>query len=133
MNQIPISHEIPSIYESLNKKFGVKWEDKIIIAFDGKIHCIDNPAPQKIIHEKVHLDEQKRIGNEVWWRAYLEDDNFRLEEELKAYRIESNFLKKYIKNREVRFHFINEMADSISSSVYGNIITKQEALKFLMK
>lgn len=133
MKEIEISHEIPPVYELLNKKFGVKWDDKIIIAYGGKIHCKDTPAPQKIIHEKVHLDEQKKIGNELWWKAYLEDDNFRLQEELKAYRIESNFLKKYIKNREVRFHAINEIADSLSSPVYGSIITKKEALSYLLK
>ena len=129
--QVIIKKEKPPIYDSLKNKFGVDWEDKIIIAFNGAIWCKEEPAPQKIVHEIVHLDRQDEIGNDAWWKLYLENDQFRLEEEMRAYLAEAKFIKKNINNREHVFHLLREIAQSMSSSVYGNLISTADALTFL--
>ena len=126
------SNEIPPIYSQLNERFGADWNKGIIIAYDGKIYSKEVPEAQKWIHEEVHLDRQKEMGNEAWWRLYMESDEFRLEEELLAYMAEVSFIKKNIKNREARFHIIREVARSFSSSLYGNIISPEQALKILL-
>ena len=133
MQPIEISHVIPPVYERLNLRFGADWEKGVIIAYNGKIHQKSKVVqPQKVIHEKVHLDEQKRIGNDAWWELYLTDDAFRLEQETMAYKTEANFIKKHIKQREHRFQMIRELAHAFSSSLYGGIITPEQALKLLM-
>lgn len=125
------SSEIPPIYPQLREKFGADWDNGVIIAYDGRIHAKEVPAPQKWIHEGVHLDRQKEIGNEAFWRLYLESDQFRLEEELLAYLAEADFIKKNIRDREARFHLIMEIARGFSSSLYGGIIGTQEAYRLL--
>jgi len=129
MNQILVSHEIPLIYEKLSMQFGVDWDKGLIIACEGKIHCKNNPEPQKIIHEAVHLNEQKEIGEEAWWRLYLESPDFRLQQEVLAYKAEVDFLKKYVKNREHRFFMVKAIVDALTSSMYGNLISREEAFK----
>ncbi len=132
MQQVILSKEKPPVYDALHSKFGVEWDDGIIIAYDGKIYCKMGVQPQKVIHESVHLERQKQIGNDTWWKLYLESDQFRREEEILAYLAECQFLRKNIKNREHVFHMIREICTSISDGTYGNIITKEEALKILM-
>jgi hypothetical protein len=132
MSQIVISKEKPPIYDALVAKFNVNWDTGLIVAYDGKIHSKDYIAPQKIIHERTHLDRQATLGNDVWWKLYLDNDVFRFEEEVLAYKAEANFIKKNIKNREDRFHMIRDIAICFSSDMYGKMITQQEALTLLL-
>lgn len=125
------SNDIPAIYPSLQEKFGADWDEGLIIAYSDRIHSKRIPDPQKWIHESVHLDRQSEMGNDAWWRLYMESDQFRLEEELLAYKAEADFIKKNIKDREARFHIIMEIAKGFSSSLYGNIISTEEAYKIL--
>lgn len=126
-----VSHVIPPIYGELKKKFGVNWDKDLIIAWDGKIHSKGDIWPQKIVHEQVHLKQQEKLGNEAWWKLYLESDVFRFQEELLAYRAEANFIKKYIKNREDKFHIIREIAKNFSGETYGNLVNFDEAMKLI--
>ena len=131
MRKVTISHEIPPIYQQLHDKFGVEWNDGLIIAYDNIIYSKNDVAPQKVVHEVIHLDRQKELGVEAWYRLYLESDQFRLEEEIIAYVAEANFVKKNIKDRELRFHIIHEIAKNFSSDVYGSIISFSDAIKIL--
>lgn len=131
--EIIIDHTKPEIYQRLHQQFGADWEKGIIIAWNGKIHCKGEPEPQKIVHEAVHLQVQEEMGNDPWWLAYLEDKDFRLEQEKLAYKAEADFIKRAIKNREHRFQYINDIAKAFASPIYGPIISWQEALAFLMK
>jgi hypothetical protein len=131
MEEIEIINEKPPICDRLHKRFGVKWDEGIIIAFDSKIYCKKEVDAQKIVHEKIHLDEQKRLGNDAWWELYLTNDVFRLEQETMAYRAEANFIKKHVKNREHAAVFYRDIAKSFSSGVYGNIISQSEALRLI--
>lgn len=131
MDKLVYSKEIPPVYQQLHDMFGVEWEDGLIIAWDGKIHCKETPYPQKWIHEEVHLIRQKEIGNEAWWRLYMENPEFRFDEELLAYRAETDFLKKNVSNREDCFQMIRLVARSFSSGIYGNLLTTEEAFRLI--
>lgn len=131
MKEIEIIHEPPKIYDRLHKVFNVEWDKGIIIAYDGKIYCKTNPPPQKIYHEAIHLYEQEKLGNEIWWEMYITSDKFRLDEELKAYRAEVKFIRKAIKNRNDAFEMIRKISYDLSSGIYGNIISKDKALELI--
>lgn len=131
MTDIKLSKEIPEIYKELNEKFGVKWEDGIIICYGNTIHCNVDISADKIVHETVHVKQQEKIGKDEWWRMYLDIPSFRLEQEVEAYRAEYQFIKRNIKNREAVFHFLARMAKHLSSENYGGIITTDEAIKLI--
>lgn len=133
MRKVIISHDIPPIYQQLHDKFGVEWESGLIIAFDGKIHSSGEIDPQKVIHECQHLDRQAELGNEAWWNLYLDSDIFRFDEEVLAYVAEAKFIKKNIKDRELRNKILIDVAKTFSSGMYGNLLTTQEALRILTK
>lgn len=133
MAEVKFSQERPEIYWRLKAKFNVNWDDGIIIANGDTIYSKDKIPPQKLVHELVHIERQSEYGLDNWWNSYINDDDFRLLEEVLAYKKEYDFLKRHIKDREAVFFYLREMATSLSSSIYGSIIDYSEALKLIKK
>lgn len=134
MLNVKFSTEIPDIYYRLRDTFGhdnVRWDDGIIIANKDTIHCKFTIPEEKVVHEVVHLEQQEKIGIDLWWETYLSNISFRLEQELEACCKEYRFLKKYIKNREIMYKIKQELANNLSSKQYGSIISYIEALKLI--
>lgn len=52
-------------------------------------------SPHLVIHEAVHGERQLAIGVELWWRHYLENLQFRYDEELLAHRAEYQSMVKH--------------------------------------
>jgi len=85
--------------------------------------------PYAIAHEEVHEKQQKVHGIKQWWWTYLRSPEFRLEQELEAYRVEYRaFCKIYKKNRKEQFKFLLYQAKMLSSPFYGNLLSTQEAM-----
>lgn len=133
MTEYKTSIEKPLIYDKLKEKFGVNWHDGIIIADGDTIHCKYEIPPEKTIHELVHLKQQEKIGKDLWWELYLSQDSFRLEQETEAYKKEYSFIRDNIKDRNVRFEFLYEMARNLSSEQYGRLCTGDEAIALIQK
>jgi len=119
--------------------------DKIAAKFDltGKtpIFCygdvIYNPHGGGIsadiqAHEAVHTEQQKAMGVEKWWNKYLEDSEFRLQQEVEAYRAQYKFLLENT-SRPYRRARTKAIVEDLSSAMYGNLITKEQALKLITK
>lgn len=124
------NHEVPLVFHKLKEKFGVKW-GSIIIAYYPDIYCAIDIPEQKYVHEKVHLDRQKLMGVGEWWGRYLSDDAFRLNEEVLAYRVEVEWIKKNVVTRNERRYLLNKIYTDLSSYVYGHIVSKDKAKKLL--
>ena len=121
-----IIHQRPPNYKELKEKF--EFDDKItVFAYGDKLY---NPSRLRIpidvmVHEKVHQRQQEEIGVEVWWRKYLDDVEFRLSQEMEAYRTQYGFVRSKYGERE---DYLGKLADVLCSPVYGNIINKEQAL-----
>lgn len=133
MTEIKLSTDIPPIYEKLKDKFGVHFDDGIIIADGDTIYCKEKVPPEKIVHELVHLKQQSKVGKNLWWELYLSKDSFRLTQEVEAYRSEYKFICDNIKDRNARFDYLYEMARILSSKQYGSLCTSSEALVLIQK
>ena len=102
-------------------------DEKTIFAYDGAIYCDFDLPPDLIAHEERHLAQQKRYGLEVWVENFLKDSKYRLKMEIDAYQ----YQLKSIKDREFRNKIRIESAKSLSGPLYGNIISKSDALRLL--
>ena len=81
-------------------------------------------APHLHIHEQVHHQQQKAIGGpEIWWERYLADVNFRLEQEIEAYRAQYQFVLTNHGNNRGTQDFLFKIACDLSGPLYGNIIS----------
>lgn len=123
----------PAIYKRLKEQFGVKWGDGIIITYFPNIYWVDGEtlSDEKRAHEQTHLRQQEKMGVELWWDKYCVDSNFRLSQEIEAYKNEIEYLRRIVPDRNKRFKMINQIAKDLSSSIYGNICSYQEAMILL--
>jgi hypothetical protein len=120
----------PPVYPLLKEKFGIDWDNGIIITYGKTIHCKQPIPPEKMVHELVHVKQQ--TNPEEWWNRYLLDKDFRLSQELEAYKKEAQFIKDNIKDRNGRYMYIHQMAKDLSSHIYGNVISFNDAMRELL-
>lgn len=78
-------------------------------------------------HEAVHSFRQ---GTQIehWWECYIRDPEFRLAEEIPAHRAEYSYVCAEIKDRNKRSFRLMQMADRLSSPLYGSMISYQKAI-----
>jgi hypothetical protein len=119
-------NEFPLIME-YKKVF--KITDQTIFAYNDTIFCNYELPDYLLVHEQTHLEQQETLGLENWLNGYLKDPQFRLDMEIEAFTEQL----KYIKDRNQRNKIRIESAKSLSSSLYGNIINYEDALKLLWK
>jgi hypothetical protein len=98
-------------------------------------NVIFNPSggelpPWLIAHEKVHFVQQagmsswwRRNGAEVWWRRFLRDPEFRLQQEVEAHRAEFAEFKRIHKDRNVRVQALNQIAGRLAKPMYGSLVS----------
>lgn len=82
--------------------------------------------PDIIVHEKVH-SRQQGDDPELWYHNYFTDPKFRLSQELEAYQAQYSFFDRNSKDRELKFHFLNMLAEALASALYGNLVSLKEA------
>lgn len=130
---IKFSKEIPSIYETLHKKFGVEWERGLIITYGETVYCNYVLDAFKIAHEATHVKQQLSYTEGVvgWWDRYLIDIPFRLNQELEAYQNEVFAIKATFMKKQKKAQLINQVCKDLSSYIYGNIISYDEARRIL--
>lgn len=126
-----ISNQKPEIYERLVKEFGINWDDGVIITYGDTVYCKFKLPAQKVVHESVHIRQQSQYGVKKWWDRYIEDKEFRLQEEVEAYSQEAEYLRNTIKDKNYLYKAVRHLAMQLSSSMYGSIISPSEALKLI--
>lgn len=118
--------EFPML-EEYKKVFDVT--DNTIFAYDKVIYSNKELPVHLEVHERRHLIRQQKIGVDKWCEMYLTDIKFRLKEEVIAYKeqLES------ISDRNQRDKLRKICAKDLSSPLYGNIISYEEAYSLLSK
>lgn len=93
------------------------------------------PRPQSItpdlmVHEEVHIRQQEKGGPEKWWSRYFVDQQFRLDQELEAYRAQYQYMLANM-NRAVRRKRLKDIASDLSGPMYGKLISKATAIELI--
>lgn len=122
-----IVNEFPPNYERIKQTFEIEGH-KPIFAWGNILY---NPHNAEItedlrVHEETHEQQQKSLGAEIWWDMYLTDPAFRLRQEVQAYQNQYKFVCEHL-NREYRRQFLKNFAKALSSGLYGNLLTKEQA------
>ena len=130
---ITIINEPPKgIYERAQEKWGVDFETTIFTV-GSKIHAKYGLPPDLMAHELVHVKQQAEFegGYKAWWECYFEDDQFRLDQEVAAYKEQLSLVRNLIKDRNQQARVLSRIAAVLSGKTYGNLISYAEALRLL--
>lgn len=123
-----ISVEWPPIYDEIATAFDLRG-CKPIFAWGDTIYNPHNvPIPPELIaHESVH--SQRQGGDPLsWWKSYITDPQFRLNEELMAHAAEYRYIidsKKSSRNQ--RRIVLRHTAQRLAAKLYGSLISVKDA------
>ena len=126
-----ILYELPPNYEDICKHIPAVRKTKTIVFTYGDTVYVPsgNPIPSDLeAHEAVHIERQSNPAE--WWARYLTDVQFRLDEELAAYRVQYAYaVENY--GRDHRRALLTHMTKDLSGAMYGKLITRKEAINLI--
>jgi len=128
MNEVRIIPEFPPNIDVIRAKFPITGFE--IFAWNDTIY---NPSNNRmpvwlIEHEKVHFRQQNG-DPESWWARYMTDDEWRLEQELEAHRVEYRVFCRFNKDRNLRSRYLMEISKRLAAPMYGGIIQRMDAYR----
>lgn len=128
-----IKNERPPNFSAIAAKFPLAYGQGVIFAYAPYIyspHTLVLPV-SLIAHENVHIERQKAIGVELWWQRYIDDVEFRFEEELLAHRAEYISLKELAPSRQGRRAALKIVGAKLSQPLYGRMVTAAKAMQMI--
>ena len=122
--------EEPPNIEQIDAAFGTRGKHGILYAHGGKIYNPSGVAvpPALIVHELTHIMRQGN-DSDAWWQKYIEDMEFRYDEELHAHKAELNTRLQATRDRNLRAKIVMETAARLSNPLYKYGRRLSEALK----
>ena len=122
-----IVQALPPIYDEAAKVFDIP--KTAVFAYGDTLY---NPAGGNISadlmeHEQTHQKQQAEMGVTVWWNRYLHNADFRLSQEIEAYKAQYKYFCQQYTDRNVRMRFLNRIASDLASPMYKVNISLQEA------
>lgn len=129
-----VSNEKPPIYDEANALFKLE-EHKLrcVFTYGNTLHNPFNIAldPELIRHEETHMEQQEGHPDvaAMWWKRYIQDAEFRVDQEAEAYGAQYKLYCQQVKDREKRFRYLHGLAVMLAGPMYGKAITHSEAMK----
>lgn len=129
---IEIVQALPPVYDRIVAAIG-KPSETAIYTYGDTIYSPRTPElpPDIFEHEAEHVRQQEKTGAEAWWSVYLVDRDFRLEQELAAYRTQWRTVKQLVKDRNAQTRHLFQMAQSLAGPLYGRIVGFQDAMRLI--
>lgn len=129
-----VSNELPPNYEAIVKTFPVvKKRQGVVFTYGDTIYAPTSGGtiPKDLmVHESYHSEIQNKTSPALWWERYLKDPEFRAEQELGAYQRQYKSARKRYSKASLR-GLLERIAGDLSSGIYGNIYTLDEAKKLI--
>lgn len=126
-----VVHQFPPNIEKISQVFNLSGFNPVF-TYGNKLY---NPTRGQIpsdlmAHEEVHEKQQAKMGPDNWWKLYLENKGFRLEQETEAYRKQYEYAKANY-NRQQRIALYHEIIKHLSSALYGNLVSIKQAKELI--
>jgi hypothetical protein len=132
MNEITVIRSKPPIYDKIVAKIGTPPETAVFTYGDAIYAPSDGALSDDLIeHEKKHVEQQRAIGKDEWWTRYLDDVDFRITQELEAYRAQYRAVTASHKDRNARARALVSMAGTFAGTMYGRVISFHEASRLI--
>lgn len=127
-----VVNEYPPNYADIAAVFNIKAMRGIVFTYGDTIYNPDHGKVSEhlMTHEEVHEKQQAAMGVKKWWKQYLVDPEFRLSQELEAYRAQYQFLQTS-HNRQQRKAILLHISKDLAGAMYGHILTKDKARELI--
>ena len=124
--------DYPPNYDSILAKFPSIKGLPVVFAYGDKLY---SPTGAMIsadlkVHEVTHM-QQQGSDPEGWWKRYLAEPEFRLNQEIEAYRNQFRFYCRAFKDGNQQMKTLIRLATDLSSPMYGSLISHQDAMTLI--
>ncbi len=129
--EINYSKEIPPIYIRCRDLFGASWDKGYVFTYGNTIYSKfgDDLTRDLKVHEETHVRQQEAMGKDKWWNLYFTNKEFRLKQEVEAYRNQIEFARVNYKRKYYEWLFDKLTTDM--AVAYSGMCTKEEAIKLM--
>lgn len=127
--------KFPPNYEKIAAVFDIKGKP-VVFAYGESLFVGPNGVTaipdHLMVHESTHSRQHAAYpgGVEAWWERYLIDGAFRLSQEVEAYRNQYRFVTENYA-RPQRKAILKYITHDLSSEIYGNLVSFEEAHKLI--
>ena len=126
----------PPNFEDIAWAFKGAYGEEVVFAYAPNIYYPDAARGKKlpgelIAHEAAHIRRQEEMGVTEWWSRYIEDADFRMEEEIIAHVAEYEFLIANATSRQQRRGSLKAIGRKLSSPLYRYNLSLKQAMKLL--
>ena len=124
-----ISNDYPPLFDRIDAYFKIKenryepffcYGDTIYNPFNKKI------TDDVVVHESVH-SVQQGADPAAWWNRYLSDGEFRLSQEVEAYKAQYKYIVANVPDRNHVAKTLFIMSLHLGGKMYGNIVAVSKA------
>ena len=121
--------DFPPNYKAIDDKFHIA-NRQVVFAYGDIIYNPKNLKLQDhiIAHEETHGRQHAAYpgGPAAWWERYLAESAFLLSQEVEAYANQLKFTRERYGREQARW-LLKIIAGDLSSAIYGNIVTFDQA------
>jgi hypothetical protein len=128
-----IVREYPPIIDKIDAKFNVRGKEIIYAWGDTIYNPMNVLLPEFLIaHEEVH-GKRQGLDIEGWWDRYMEDIEFRYQEELHSHAREFRVRSTGVKDRNEINRLLHWSAARLAAPLYGNLTSINKAAQDIKK
>ena len=123
----------PPNYSEICKKIpAVKLKKSIVFCYGDTIYSPSNDklSADLIAHEEVHQRQQQKMAVELWWEQYLTNVDFRLMQEVEAYRRQVLIINENY-GRDQRRKLTKGIIKDLCGEMYGKIVSPETAKQLI--
>ena len=127
-----VVNKFPPNYEAICARFNIRGRRDVVFTYGDTLYAPNggNIPGDLMAHEETHSYQQQEYGVEEWWERYLDDSEFRLNQELEAYRVQYQWCLQHM-GRQERRAALKFYADSLSGPIYGRLISFDRAKELI--
>jgi len=119
----------PPNYKEIQKHFpDANYEKGVLFTYGNTCYC-KSITLDLVVHEETHTRQQ--TNPDEWWNKYFTDKQFRLEQEVEAYRNQWIYIDNNVKDRNQKARMLHQIAVDLSGSLYGNLVSYSEAISLI--
>ncbi len=129
-----VQQGLPPNIDAIDAVFGVKNNPYVVYTYGDTLYGLavtpTNVDMHLWVHESIH-ERQQGSNPESWWNRYLNDKQFRLDQEVEAYTAQLLSYNRHQKDRNQQAVFLLKIATDLASEIYGSLVSQREAVVLL--
>jgi hypothetical protein len=117
----------PPVYDLICERIGVPVPGAVI-TYGDTMYSLRNVHVDVGLraHEEMHAAQQELFGVDAWWERYTTDREFRLLQEVEAYRRQYLVYRNGLP-RKIWRELLRKLSKDLSGPLYGYLVKRQAA------